>query len=371
MEKIFTYTSILIISIVINTLAPLMSTLQESLNISIATSSWIPVVSLFGTTVFSLIISVLMSRIGVKTANNLGFAFILSGSVLFFVSKTISLVLISVFLIGSGTALLFTSLTTLLAHTKNPKYGLTHAFFGMGGILAPLFVREIISKNIEYNNLYLIYAFAVAIFIVWNIFSKFPETRYEKLNFFEIRTILKKPIVYITIISLLLYSGSEIGVITWAGNLFLHFGISKVVAASAISIFWITYTISRMFSDFLGEVLGEKFLIYVVTITSSITVFLIIVFKDYHIFWVLGAIMGPIFPTIQKYANMRLGGREVGLLNGLTYAFTGIGAMLISGIMGAISNFDISLMYLIPALGLFLVFIMQLFELKQSKQGGN
>lgn len=62
---------------------------------------------------------------------------------------------------------------------------------------------------------------------------------------------------------------------------------------------------------------------------------------------------------MQRKANIRLSKDEVGFLNGVTYSATGIGALLFIALMGYVSKYSIPFMFLLPAIGLILVFALQ------------
>lgn len=78
--------------------------------------------------------------------------------------------------------------------------------------------------------------------------------------------------------------------------------------------------------------------------------------------------MGPVFPTVQKYANSKLSQREIGLYSGLSYGFTGFGSMLIVTSMGLAADVDTRLSYVI-ALFTFTVIIFIAAALGRKKGG--
>ncbi|MBO8161404.1 MAG: MFS transporter [Thermosipho sp. (in: Bacteria)] len=367
MEKLFVMLNVLAISTIVNSLAPLMPVFQKELNISISSSSFLPVLSVLGTTVFSFLISILISRLGLKRTNISGYILMFLGLLLFSFSRNSFEMAVGAFLIGSSTAILFTSLTTLLAHLKNPRFGLTHAFFGIGGILAPLLVSFSIKNDFSYRYLYLLYFFVMILFFIWNFVLRLPNAKYESFNFSKMKKTILKPLFFISIISFFLYSGSEISLITWASNLFIYFGFNEAKAAIIISLFWIFYTLSRFLSDFIVKIFGEKKMVIFSALLSPILISLMLLTKNAYLFSVIGFFMGTIFPMIQRYANMNLDKEEVGLLNGVTYGSTGIGGMFFSSVMGYIANFSIPGMFVLPLLGLFALSAVQIFEKKGER----
>lgn len=360
--KNFIMLNILITSTILNSLAPLMPVFQNKLSISISASSSIPVFGVLGTTIFSFIMSILISKFGIKKSNFFGYIFLFIGLLLFLISENLLGIIFASFFVGASSSILFTSLTTLLAHLDNPRFGLTHAFFGMGGIIAPFLVSLSVKSGFSYKYLYLAYFILMLLMFILNFFIKMPEAKYEIMRFDKLKITILKPVFYISIISFLIYSGSEIGLVTWVSNLFIHFGHSVPKSALSISMFWIFYTISRFLSDFIVKIVEEKKIIVFCSFLSAILIMTMILTKNSYVFLIVGLFMGAIFPVIQRYANMNLNKNEVGLLNGVTYGSTGIGGMIFSYFMGLISKKSIPLMFVLPIIGLILVGFLQLFE---------
>lgn len=339
-----------------------MPVFQNKLSISISASSSIPVFGVLGTTIFSFIMSILISKFGIKKSNFFGYIFLFIGLLLFLISENLLGIIFASFFVGASSSILFTSLTTLLAHLDNPRFGLTHAFFGMGGIIAPFLVSLSVKSGFSYKYLYLAYFILMLLMFILNFFIKMPEAKYEIMRFDKLKITILKPVFYISIISFLIYAGSEIGLVTWVSNLFIHFGHSVAKSALSISMFWIFYTISRFLSDFIVKIVEEKKIIVFSSFLSAILIMTMILTKNSYVFLIVGLFMGAIFPVIQRYANMNLNKNEVGLLNGVTYGSTGIGGMIFSYFMGLISKKSIPLMFILPIIGLILVGFLQLFE---------
>ncbi|ABR30677.1 MFS transporter [Thermosipho melanesiensis] len=342
-------------SLIVNSIAPLMPIFQEEFSLSVSLSSFIPILNTLGNIFFSFAASLIINKSGLRLLNLLSYTFILLA--LFFLTffKSLEIVLLSFFLIGAGVTIIFTTSTTILAHFKNPKFGILHAFFGLGGILSPFFVSIFLKNNISYRLLYFIYLLLILILLVWSFFKDFPKISKN----IKISTTILKPIFIISIISFLLYSGSEISTVTWASNLFLNFGYSKESASLFLGIFWFLFTLSRFMMEIFLKFFTENTLITFFSISSAILLILTVFLKTPVLFFVFGFFMGSIFPLMQRKANIRLSKDEVGFLNGVTYSATGIGALLFIALMGYVSKYSIPFMFLLPAIGLILVFALQ------------
>ncbi len=355
---LFIVLNIFLGALLANSIAPLMPIFQEKLNATVAFSSFIPVVNTAGTTIFSFIISFFINKLGLKRTYFIGYTFLLFSLLILSFFESLNFILIGVFLMGAGLSIVFTSSTTFLSHFEDPKFGVFHGFFGLGGILSPMFVSFFFKSSISYKYLYLVYLSFGVFLLVWNINMKFPDIKINENSFSKSKPYLK-PLFYITVLSLFFYSASEISTITWAPNLFLEFGFTKQQAALFLSIFWGVFTFSRFLMDFQLKLVNYRF--YVLTITSLSFIFLslLIVLKMPFLFYLFGLSMGAIFPLIQRNANIKLDKSEVGFLNGITYSATGIGSLLFISIMGYISKFSIRAMFVVPIIGLAVVFLLQ------------
>ncbi|MDK2900426.1 MAG: hypothetical protein PWQ45_968 [Thermosipho sp. (in: thermotogales)] len=355
---VFIFLNIFLGALLANSIAPLMPVFQEKLNATVAFSTFIPVVNTAGTTIFSFIISFFINKLGLKKTHFIGHLFLLSSLLILSFLESLKFILLGVFLLGSGLSIIFTSSTTFLSHFKDPKFGIVHGFFGLGGILSPMFVSLFLKSGISYKYLYLIYLSFVIFLFIWNMNMKFPDIKIDENSFSSSKPYLK-PLFYITVLSLFFYSASEISTATWAPNLFLNFGFTKQQAALFLSIFWGLFTFSRFLMDFLLKFVNYR--LYVLTITSLSFIFLslLIVLKIPFLFYLFGLSMGAIFPLIQRNANIKLDKSEVGFLNGITYSATGIGSLLFISLMGYISKFSIRAMFVVPIIGLAVVFLLQ------------
>ncbi len=72
---------------------------------------------------------------------------------------------------------------------------------------------------------------------------------------------------------------------------------------------------------------------------------------------------------MQKYSVQKLPPREVGLFNGMVFAFASIGNVIVSGFMGGLGDYNLKLSYTIPIFCA-LVVLAILFHLSSLKRSG-
>ncbi|MDK2946269.1 MFS transporter [Geotoga petraea] len=362
--RIFVFMSMVVFSLSANTIAPLMTSIQEGFGISVAKSSIIPLINTIGVMTANIVGSFFIAQIGIKNYLSISYLMALVGSTAFVFSENFIILLISVFFIGASTGAAFTSLSTTISHLdkKYQNFGMLNAFFGVGGIIAPMITTYFLSQNLNFRSIYLIYLFLFILLLIYlNTSKMMTNIKYEAIKFLEALNIIKKRLIIFSLLIFLFYSGTEISVITWAGNLFVEmFDYTKEFSSLMISYFWITFTAGRFLTDWLNRKFTELNTIIFSSVLFFISLGLILIFKLPYFFIIVGLAFGPVFPSIQKYANQKLPSREVGMFNGLSFASTGLGAMIISTSMGVIADFNMMLSFSIPYLTFSFIIILSL-----------
>lgn len=362
--RIFAFMSMVVFSLSANTIAPLMTSIQEGFGISVAKSSIIPLINTIGVMAANVVGSFLIAQIGIKNYLSISYLMALVGSTAFVFSENFIILLVSAFFIGASTGAAFTSLSTTISHLdkKYQNFGMLNAFFGIGGILAPIITTYFLSQDLNFRSIYLIYLFLFLLLLIYlNTSKMMVNIKYDAIKFLEALNIIRKRLIIFSLLIFLFYSGTEISVITWAGNLFVEmFDYTKEFSSLMISYFWITFTAGRFLTDWMNRKFTELNTIIFSSVLFFISLGLILIFKLPYFFILVGLAFGPVFPSIQKYANQKLPSREVGMFNGLSFASTGLGAMIISTSMGVIADFNMMLSFSIPYLTFSFIIILSL-----------
>ena len=350
--RILAFMQMLLISMMAVSIPALITTFQKVFNLSIAQSAIIPVIGTVGGFITNLLVARISAHIGLKRLNQyfllLG---ILSGFLLGF-TRNIYLFLLGMMLIGINTAFGLTTTSTIFAHIKKEfqNYGLFHAFFGIGGIISPAIIGWILNRNYDYEYIYLFLAFIYIIFFIFVSLSNLLENRkYESIRFKEAVAIIKKKFVLPVLILIILEAGSEQGLITWSGNLFQDsIGLSVELSSFYLSLYWIVFTLSRLFTQLLEDKFGKLNTVRFSLIILFIGIITMLVSNQAWLFMIIAMGVAPVFPLMQKYTAQKLPDREVGLFNGLVFASASVGNIIIAGSMGIAADFNLKLSYLIP-----------------------
>lgn len=352
--------SIFMLSLVVNSVPPLMTTLQETFNMSVGVSSVIPFFRNIGNILISISGAFLIAIMGLRRSIIIGMLYEILSLVLFIFSNNSYLLIISMFFLGSAMGQVILVLISMFDHLDEQyqKYGLFHAFFGFGGIIGPLIISITLKNNINFKYPFIFYLAIILSLFLFIIIKRVPENiKYKAYNFSEASEVLKNKFIIILIIVFILYSGSEIGIITWGSNLFKdYFHFSKEYASIFLSLFWIMFTIGRIITDYLYKHMKIKVTIIFsfLAVLDIIFMFLLSKYSPY-LFSLLGLMLGPIFPSTQKFLNSNLSHREVGLVAGMVSLSIGIGGALLTTLMGYFGDFSMAYSYLIPFVSLMIV----------------
>ncbi|MBN2532515.1 MAG: MFS transporter [Spirochaetales bacterium] len=364
--KLFLLFSFFLFSFFYNSIPPLMTTIQEVFILKISVSTIVPVILTTGFILSSLLSALIIVKIGLRVSLIIAILTGMSSCILCIVARELILFNTGIFLFGFGYGWGILSLTAAYAHLekKLQNFGLLHACFGLGGILAPLFISFIFSFHIDFRGIFVIYFILFFFLCIFMLITKTPEnTKYTSYSFKNIIFPLKNIIIISCLFIIFFYSGCEVGMVTWAGNMFkdLHH-FPKEISVLFITFFWIFFTMGRLFTDFLYKKLGKINLVLFTCFPALAILFLLIFagrISSVILFSVCAFFLAPVFPVVQKYTNSLIPETEIGLLNGFIYIFAGAGIMLMTSLMGIISEQSIRLGYIIPLTGfLCIIFIL-------------
>ena len=371
--RILVLLQMILISIAAVSIPALITTFQKEYGLTIAQSSIIPIVGTLAGFITNILLASVSAKMGLKRLNLYFLTIGLIASATLAFSNNIYVFLFGIILIGINTAFGLTNVSTIFAHLeiKYQNYGLLHAFFGIGGIIAPAIISFLLLHNINYRYIYLMLMLVFSIFICYVAFSRLIENKkYENIKIKEAFGIIRKRFVLPVLILIAIQAGNEQGIVIWSGNLFEDMlNYSAESASLFLSFYWIVFTLSRLLIQFVEKILG-KLNTAKLSIALVIGFLILLLITNKPIFFVLlAAAIAPVFPLMQKYSAQKLPAREVGLFNGMVFAFASMGNVIIAGSMGGLGDISIKLAYLIPIFGA-LIILAILFHLSKLKKSG-
>jgi MFS family permease len=350
--RILAFMQMLLISMLAVSIPALITTFQKVFNLSIAHSAIIPIIGTVGGFITNLLIARISAHVGLKRLNQYFLLLGILTAFLLSITCNIYLFLFGMMLIGINTAFGLSITSTIFAHIKKEyqNYGLFHAFFGIGGIITPAVIGWILTMNYDYEYIYLFLGVIYVMFFVFITFSDLLENRkYESIKFREAVSIIRKKFVLPVLIMIVLEAGSEQGLVTWSGNLFQDsIGLSVELSSFYLSLYWIVFTISRLFTQFFENKFGKLNTVRFSLSILFVGIITMLISNQAWLFMIIAMGVAPVFPLMQKYTAQKLPDREVGLFNGMVFAASSIGNIIIAGSMGLVADFSLRLSYLIP-----------------------
>tara|TARA_Y100001935_G_scaffold118184_1_gene97691 strand:- start:376 stop:1599 length:1224 start_codon:yes stop_codon:yes gene_type:complete len=347
-----------VISFLTNIIGPLVPDIINAYNLSLSMAAFLPFSFFLAYGVMSIPSGFLVEYIGEKKVMILAFLISSIGALAFSITPSYSFYILSLFLIGSGMAMLQVSINPLLRKIGGEKEFafnsvLGQLFFGLASFISPLiysyliirlsvsiepsnymilFFKKITFPGLRWVSLYWIFAITSFLMCVTLIFTNFPEKKKpgretkEKLN--NYLAIIKNPMVILYFFGIFSYVGVEQGVANWISKfLEIYHSIDpQILGAKIISYFWGLMTLGTISGLFLLKLIDSRKILIFFT-SASIISFLLAVFGPLKVSLILFPLVGFFISTMWSII-ISLALNSTSKDHG---AFSGI---LVSGIIG-------------------------------------
>ena len=291
-----------VISFLTNIIGPLVPDIIKSFDLSLKMASFLPFSFFVAYGLMSVPSGFLIENYGEKKIMLMAFLISSIGAFLFSNTGTYSFYLISLFLIGTGMAMLQVAINPLLRTIGGEKEFafnsvLGQMFFGLASFISPLVYSYIINnvnEQAESNNLIinllnnlkipgmewisLYWIFAIISFIMVIIISqvKLPiveKKEDEKVGALQTHlTLLKKPIVLLYFIAIFCYVGTEVGVANWISQFLetYHDVNPQIQGAKTVSNFWGMMTLGTLLGLVLLKFMDSRKVLIINSIISIV-----------------------------------------------------------------------------------------------------
>jgi len=344
-----------VISFLSNIIGPLVPDIIKSFGLSLTMASFLPFSFFVAYGVMSIPSGILIELYGEKKVMLLAFLVSSTGAFLFALNSSYLFYLISLFLIGSGMAMLQVAINPLLRVTGGEKEFafnsvLGQLFFGLASFISPLvytylvintnqpnsfitrLIKNITIPNLEWISLYWIFAIislAMVFLIMISNFPKVERKENEKSGAIETHLkLLKKPIVLLYFLAIFCYVGTEQGVANWISQfLEIYHDIDpQVQGAKTISNFWGMMTLGTLLGLLLLKFLDSRKVLIVASVGTT--------------FFLISALFGSTeqaliaFPLIGFFISTMWSIIISLALNSVTEAHGSFSGILVTGIAG-------------------------------------
>jgi FSR family fosmidomycin resistance protein-like MFS transporter len=333
------------------------------------------------TFVFQLVASIFQPVVGMYTDRNpkpyslaIGMGFSLLGLVLLSQANTFPLVLVSVALIGMGSAVFHPEASRLARMASGGRHGMAQSLFQVGGnagsSFGPLLAALIIVPFGQENVIWFSLAALLAIAILYRLGGWYKENLHpskakpaESLGEAVAEIIPRKTIVFSLFILLVLIF-SKYFYMTSMHSYFTFYLINKFgvsVQSSQIYLFLFLFAVAAgtFIGGPLGDRIGRKYVIWM-SILGVAPFALLLPYAD--LFWtcvlsmIIGVIISSAFSSILVYAQELLPGRVgmiSGLFFGLAFGMAGIGSAVLGKLADTTSiQYVFQICSFLPLLGI-------------------
>jgi len=381
-----------VISFITNIIGPLIPDIINDFDLNLTLVALLPFSFFIAYGIISIPSGMLIQKIGEKSVMILGFGLAFIGSFTFASFPNYSLAVISLFVIGSGMAMLQVVINPLLrvaGGEENFAFNATGAqlIFGLASFFSPLaysyfvlnlnqslegnswflyFFNLITPDNLLWISLYWLFAIISIIMIVVIVSFNFPKVQLkqdERIGPLETHlSLLKNPIVIIYFFGIFTYVGLEQGVANWISKfLDIYHGYDpQIIGAKTISWFWGLMTAGGILGVILLKIIDSKVVLKLFTSLTIGSLLLalymsgpiaLIAFPAVGFF---SAVMYPIIFSLALNSISEHHGTFSGIL--VTGIFGGAVVPLIVGVLGDYFGLRNGMLFLFLPL-LFILFI--------------
>lgn len=295
-----------VISFLTNIIGPLVPDIIQSFGLSLTMAAFLPFAFFVAYGVMSIPSGILIEMYGEKKV--MVFAFLISslGAFLFALNAHYIFYLVSLFLIGTGMAILQVAINPLLRAIGGEKdfafnSVLGQLFFGLASFLSPLvysyvvinssdsvqdssWITQLLQKitipNFEWISLYWIFAIISLLMVLVLLMVKFPMVeRKEDEKAGALAThlmLLKQPMVLLYFFAIFCYVGTEQGIANWISQfLSVYHDIDpQTQGAKTISNFWGMMTLGTLLGLVLLKFLDSRKVLIVTSVASIVALFI-------------------------------------------------------------------------------------------------
>ncbi|KAM3097373.1 MFS transporter [Phormidesmis sp. 146-35] len=252
-------------------------------------------------------------------------------------------------LLGLGIGLIDAGINTYIASNQRNAnlMGMLHAFYGIGALLGPTIATTLLALGLQWRQIYLVIASLVSLLIIgmsWAVLHQYQPMMTSSVaasnSKTNLRRALRMPIVLLSALMLLIYTGVEASIGSWAYTVqHVSRDIPTWVAGYSVSGYWFGLTMGRLAMGQMVRYWGA-----IRTIDVSLTLLIIGLvtwwqFPDQG--WSLplsGFALAAIFPTIIWLMPQRVPASIVPAAIGFLASIASLGAAAIPSAVGWVAD---------------------------------
>jgi FHS family Na+ dependent glucose MFS transporter 1 len=272
----------------------------------------------------------------------LSLALIGASAVLIPAAGSLWLLLLAFFLLGLATGALDVGCNTLLLWVHGEKVGPfmngLHFFFGVGALISPLILAQVLSITGDIHWLFWMCALACVPLVVWLWFLPEPPAAAHAAN--GVNAPFPVFPVVLLVVLFILYVGLEMGFGNWLYTYALTLKLgTEISAAYLTSALWGAFTLGRLLGVWTAARARSQTILFMDLTGCLASAAVILLWRESALaLWIgsigLGLCMASIFPTILMLAGERM--RVTGAITGWFLVGSGAGNMILPWLIGQV-----------------------------------
>ncbi|WP_353197757.1 MFS transporter [Parapedobacter defluvii] len=294
-----------LISFVTNILGPMLPIIISDFQLSLTLAAFLPFSFFLAYGITSIPAGMMIERFGARNALLLAFGLAFAGSTLFVLMPTYTIVLVSLFIIGMGMAMLQVIILPLMREAggeKNYAFNsvLAQIVFGLASFLSPFvfsgimhaltrpnnqpavvsLLHRVIPPTLPWSSLYVLFTLVFAVMLLVIACVKFPMIvlkNEEKTGSMEnYKELLGQKKVWFFFFGIVAYVGTEQGLANWMSQFLDHYHhIDPLTGgAKAVAWFWGLMSLGCLLGLLLVKLMDAKRVLQGFCILALINLFL-------------------------------------------------------------------------------------------------
>ncbi|MBP6056024.1 MAG: MFS transporter [Cytophagaceae bacterium] len=270
-----------VISFISNIIGPIIPDLIRTFHLSLTLVSLLPFAFFIAYGVTSIPAGILLETFHEKKVMLMAFSLATLGSLLIVLSPHYLTALISLFLIGSGMAMLQVVINPLLRTAGGEENYANYSvwaqlIFGFASFLSPMVYQYFIGINLPWLSLYILFIGISAIMMLVTVSTPFPKVELandEKPGAIAIHLeLFKNKQVILYFLAMLCYVGTEQGIATWISQfLQTYHGLNpQIDGANTIAYYWGLMTAGGILGIVLLKLLDSRIVLVAFTFLAMI-----------------------------------------------------------------------------------------------------
>ena len=347
---IVTYATMLAFGVVENLKGVTFPLIKDAFHASYDSQGYLVSFSWYGYVIFCLVSTIVVSRFGVKAGILSGYVFSVVGCIITAFVPSFITIIVSLMVVWMGFGFWEVSNNALAQQifTKNSAVylNLMHFFYGLGAIVGPQVASLLVKLTKEsYRGVYKWTPIPLALLLILTAvtpFSSIHSSEEDTKESLSVWGVFKMPSIWLCGINLGFMEVIEFGASNW-GALYYRdvYGYSvEKEGATFVSMFYVLFTVSRLFSGYLIEKLGYFTSLYA-SMVLVIIIYLIGFIAGRVGIWIIpftGYFIGIMFPTYMCLM-MKLYPENASIVSSVVIFISGATNGLIQLVIGYINEY--------------------------------